>query len=466
MPFSLIAQVVCDPAISAATNRISESGYSYDANGSLTANAAGERFGYDGESHQTEFFAASNQGSTPDAVYTYDGEGRRVKKVSAAETTIFVYDASGVLIAEYSGEVASEPRVSYLTTDHLGSPRVVTDERGSVTSRRDFTAFGEESFTAQRTQGLGYQRTEVRQNYTGYEKDAETGLEFAQARYYNPAHGRFTSVDPLTASASIRDPQTFNRYSYGLNSPYKFTDPLGLLSEYTTGACGNRCPNSASRWAQAGGSMISAFTGMGELWVETVWDPFAGGVQLAPNLTKDQVKGIIDAFEDLYKTEEGYAFFQSFFDESNNSTLILTAEDLSSKDTNGKTTMGLTSVVKSEAGHMTTTITLDLARIDKAVTVKAIEDAKNKDRIVGVVAVEGVKTRQDVAKHEISHALHAKENYADYVRQVGAGTSERAVTAYEGRKGWDKKATNFPKGKASDLFKSMIKYSEYTFRNK
>ncbi|HMM79574.1 MAG TPA: hypothetical protein PKC65_06085 [Pyrinomonadaceae bacterium] len=121
--------MVCDPAISAATNRISESGYSYDANGSLTANAAGERFGYDGESHQTEFFAASNQGSTPDAVYTYDGEGRRVKKVSAAETTIFVYDASGVLIAEYSGEVAAEPRVSYLTTDHLGSPRVVTDKR-------------------------------------------------------------------------------------------------------------------------------------------------------------------------------------------------------------------------------------------------------------------------------------------------------------------------------------------------
>ncbi|MFH4233950.1 hypothetical protein WAJ75_23375, partial [Acinetobacter baumannii] len=39
---------------------------------------------------------------------------------------------------------------------------------------------------------------------------------------------RFTSVDPLTASATIRNPQTFNRYAYALNSPYKFTDPLGL----------------------------------------------------------------------------------------------------------------------------------------------------------------------------------------------------------------------------------------------
>ncbi|MBK8147629.1 MAG: hypothetical protein IPK58_05300 [Acidobacteria bacterium] len=52
----------------------------------------------------------------------------------------------------------------------------------------------------------------MRQDYTGYQKDNESGLEYAQARYYNTAHGRFTSVDPLTASATIRDPQSFNRY--------------------------------------------------------------------------------------------------------------------------------------------------------------------------------------------------------------------------------------------------------------
>ena len=53
-----------------------------------------------------------------------------MKKVSADEATIFVYDASGVLIAEYSARVSQEPRVSYLTTDHLSSPRVTTNERG------------------------------------------------------------------------------------------------------------------------------------------------------------------------------------------------------------------------------------------------------------------------------------------------------------------------------------------------
>ena len=234
------AQAICNPTISTVTNRISQSGYSFDANGNLTQDAEGRQFVYDAENHQKE--VKDSQNNTV-GQYLYDGEGRRVKKNSVAETTIFVYNAGGTLVAEYSTELAETQQVSYLTQDHLGSPRVITNENGSVVSRRDFTAFGEESVTAQRTAGLGYEEPEIRKNYTGYEKDAESGLEFAQARYYNPTHGRFTSVDPLTASASIRDPQTFNRYSYVLNSPYKFTDPLGLLS-VNTAACGQFCRNS------------------------------------------------------------------------------------------------------------------------------------------------------------------------------------------------------------------------------
>ncbi|MBX7055051.1 MAG: hypothetical protein K1X36_08865, partial [Pyrinomonadaceae bacterium] len=62
---------VCNPTISTSTNRISQSGYSFDANGNLTANAEGERFSYDAENHQTEYFDSSNSGSTPDATYYY-----------------------------------------------------------------------------------------------------------------------------------------------------------------------------------------------------------------------------------------------------------------------------------------------------------------------------------------------------------------------------------------------------------
>ncbi len=236
---------ICNPAFSTSTNRISSSGYTYDADGNLTQNAAGERFGYDQENRQMEFFVNGNNGPTPDATYSYDGEGRRVKKISSTETTVFVYDGAGRLVAEYSAALAQTQQVSYLTTDHLGSPRLITNEVGAVTKRQDFGAFGDETLTAARASALGYTTTdELRQDYTGYQKDNESGLEYAQARYYNTAHGRFTSVDPLTASATVRDPQSFNRYSYVLNSPYKFTDPLGLAAQTSGSFCAQWCQNS------------------------------------------------------------------------------------------------------------------------------------------------------------------------------------------------------------------------------
>jgi len=69
---------------------------------------------------------------------------------------------------------------------------VITDANGNVTKRQDYSAFGEETFTAQSVSGLGYTNQDnVRQDYTGYQKDDESGLEFAQARYYNSTHGRF-----------------------------------------------------------------------------------------------------------------------------------------------------------------------------------------------------------------------------------------------------------------------------------
>ncbi len=144
-------------------------------------------------------------------------------------------------MAEYSTQISQTPQVSYVTADHLGSPRLKTDQDGDVTNRKDYTAFGEENSTEERVSGLGYSGgDETRKGYTGCEKDDESGLDFAQAWYYNSKNGRYTSVDPLTASASIKNPQTFNRYTYVLNSPYKFTDPLGLIP-VTTAASGNSC---------------------------------------------------------------------------------------------------------------------------------------------------------------------------------------------------------------------------------
>jgi len=211
-------------------------------------------------------------------------------------------------VAEYSTDLAATPRTSYLTTDHLGSPRVVTDQLGTVVSRHDYTGFGKDiaetlgATTGGRTSAHGYGATdELRKQYTGYERDEESGLEYAQARYYNGDHGRFTSTDPLMASADIKNPQTFNRYSYVLNSPYKYVDPLGLISS-STGACGNFCrgydggstafyENSNSGWVNG----IDTYT----LAVNIVYDQNQYSEEQAKTAMADTVKDLESTYKPI-----------------------------------------------------------------------------------------------------------------------------------------------------------------------
>jgi RHS repeat-associated protein len=65
--------------------------------------------------------------------------------------------------------------------------------------------------------------------FTGKERDAETGLDYMDFRYYGSPMGRFLSPDPLMASANVGDPQSWNRYVYARNNPLRYNDPLGLF---------------------------------------------------------------------------------------------------------------------------------------------------------------------------------------------------------------------------------------------
>ena len=128
--------------------------------------------------------------------------------------------------------------VFWLVSDQLGTTRIVVDKSGSLASvkRHDYLPFGEELGGAQvgligGRQGVaGYAGDSVRQRFTGYEADSETGLNYAQARYQASLQGRFTSVDPLEASADIANPQSFNRYSYVNNNPTNLIDPTGMAA--------------------------------------------------------------------------------------------------------------------------------------------------------------------------------------------------------------------------------------------
>lgn len=217
---------VCNPSVDVLNNKLV--GYQFDTSGNTKFDAENRTFIYDAENKQVE---VKNSSSQTISQYFYDGDGKRIKKyvLGTGETTIFVYDAAGKLVAEYSTIVAStnDAKIAYLTNDHLGSPRINTEAIGNVTARHDYHPFGEEIATGQRTSSLGYADDTIRKQFTGYERDNETDLDFAQARMYSNRLARFTVPDMPFIAQEKSNPQTYNLFSYCLNNPYSIVDPDG-----------------------------------------------------------------------------------------------------------------------------------------------------------------------------------------------------------------------------------------------
>jgi RHS repeat-associated protein len=68
--------------------------------------------------------------------------------------------------------------------------------------------------------------------FTGKERDTESGLDYFPARYYGSNMGRFMSPDPSGLyMADPENPQTLNLYSYVGNNPLRYTDPFGLSKD-------------------------------------------------------------------------------------------------------------------------------------------------------------------------------------------------------------------------------------------
>jgi RHS repeat-associated protein len=101
---------------------------------------------------------------------------------------------------------------SYYGYDEGGSVRNLTNASGVVTDRYEYDAFGN-SFTVSGTTPNNYL-------YRGEQHDADLGLYYLRARYYNPQSGRFTGVDPLSDQGQPR-------YEYAGADPVDGIDPLG-----------------------------------------------------------------------------------------------------------------------------------------------------------------------------------------------------------------------------------------------
>jgi RHS repeat-associated protein len=139
----------------------------------------------------------------------------------------------GLLVPQAQAKgVDPEEKVEYLLTDHLGGVDVVMDEQGNVVERRDYLPFGEERVSE--VTGANKER----HGFTGKELDSESGLYYYGARYYDPALGRFASLDPLILGESAKslqsvlgNPQGLNGYSYVENNPVKYIDETGNYKE-------------------------------------------------------------------------------------------------------------------------------------------------------------------------------------------------------------------------------------------
>lgn len=217
---------------SAATNRISSvtSGstlnYTYDAAGNVT-NDGVHSYQYDAENR----IANVDGGVT--AQYAYDQHNRKYKKTVGSTVTHYVWEgsqvaaehsATGVVLAEnvYVGATPiariSGATTQYCLSDRL-SERLMLDANGNVMGRMAHLPFGED---------FGESGTQEKHHFTSYERDAETGLDYAVNREYSSGVGRFMSADPYRASGYMEDPRSWNRYSYTRNVLTNRIDPLGL----------------------------------------------------------------------------------------------------------------------------------------------------------------------------------------------------------------------------------------------
>ncbi len=166
--------------------------------------------------------------------YVYDGEGRRVQKIQSTATTTYVYDATGNLAAEYG--TPTDHGTKFLLTDHLGSTRVLVASDGISPKRYDYLPFGEEIQAGTDGRGSEYSSGMYPSpaglqslEFTGKERDAETGLDYFGARYFSGAQARFTTSDPKQmTSRHLIYPQKWNKYAYVQNNPLTSVDPDGL----------------------------------------------------------------------------------------------------------------------------------------------------------------------------------------------------------------------------------------------
>jgi RHS repeat-associated protein len=187
----------------------------------------------------------------------------------------YTYDEQGTLIAEVgSGGTASAGQSQYIYlptgngpmpiaavidgvtyaihSDHLNTPRKLSNADGQAVWQWGYSAFGEDKPTLARyrfgntestpnTGTTGIAEVKFNLRYPGQYADEESGLSYNYFRSYDARTGRYSQPDPIGLEGG------WNRFGYVDGNPLGDTDPLGLTS---IAACAN--PANAAACAAAG----------------------------------------------------------------------------------------------------------------------------------------------------------------------------------------------------------------------
>ena len=208
--------------------------WNYDAQGNLTSKSDGTQYTYDALGQLTCI-------DFPDhtyASYQYDALGNRVQKNINGTVTNYAY-SGGQILAEYDGSWTLHARYVYapgidrplamwrdgkwyfFVRDRLGSVRELLDQTGNTVESYDYDAYGAVVGGA-----TGKSVSSLHPfGFASSQYDAESGLCYMRACYYDPAAGRFIERDPW-ASAGATHP-----YQYADGDPISLRDPLGLDDE-------------------------------------------------------------------------------------------------------------------------------------------------------------------------------------------------------------------------------------------
>lgn len=170
----------------------------------------------------------------------------------------FVY-AEGKLIAlntqiRDSERKLKNKQVRYLHYDALNSVDMISDGYGNIVERRSYDTWGKQRLISWRADSLAevLQAKLTNRGYTGHEHIDEVGLIHMNGRVYDPELGRFLSADPFIQEPYLTN--SFNRYSYVMNNPVKYTDPTGY---WWQGGLEGECQTDGNNYNYVNGTVHS-----------------------------------------------------------------------------------------------------------------------------------------------------------------------------------------------------------------